>query len=98
LQRRKWQFWSGRVSIRRFERGELLFSEGDPGTGSFLMASGKIRIFKLSSSGREQVLTVGESGSSFAELPVFDGGKYPASASVLGDFDGENDQSSGSCV
>ncbi len=74
-----------RVSTRRFERGELLFSEGDPCDGLFLIASGKIRIFKLSPSGREQVLAVEGSGSSFAELPVFDGGKYPASASVLED-------------
>ncbi len=42
---------AGRVSNRRFERGALLFSEGDPCTGLFLVASGKIRIFKLSASG-----------------------------------------------
>ncbi|HKV29108.1 MAG TPA: Crp/Fnr family transcriptional regulator [Candidatus Acidoferrales bacterium] len=76
---------AGRVSNRRFERGALLFSEGDPCTGLFLVASGKIRIFKLSPGGREQVLAVEESGSSFAELPVFDGGNYPASASALED-------------
>ena len=74
-----------RVTTRRFERGELLFSEGDPCSGLFLIASGKIRIFKLSASGREQVLAVEGPGSSFAELPVFDGGTYPASASVLED-------------
>jgi CRP-like cAMP-binding protein len=76
---------AGRVSKRRFECGALLFSEGDPCTGLFLVAWGKIRIFKLSPSGREQVLAVEGSGSSFAELPVFDGGNYPASASALED-------------
>ena len=74
-----------RVSGKRFERGELLFNEGDPCTGLFLVASGKIRIFKLSAGGREQVLAVEGPGSSFAELPVFDGGNYPASASALED-------------
>jgi CRP/FNR family transcriptional regulator len=74
-----------RVSNRHFRRGELLFSEGDACTGLFLVASGKIRIFKLSPSGREQLLAVEGSGSSFAELPVFDGGNYPASASALED-------------
>jgi CRP/FNR family transcriptional regulator, cyclic AMP receptor protein len=64
---------------------QLLFSEGDPCTGLFLVASGKIRIFKLSPAGREQVLAVEGPGSSFAELPVFDGGNYPASASALED-------------
>ena len=74
-----------RTSRRRFGQGEHLFAEGDPCTGLFLVASGKIRIFKLSASGREQVLAVEGPGSSFAELPVFDGGNYPAAASALED-------------
>jgi len=74
---------SARVTKKHFRRGELLFSEGDPCTGLFLVASGKVRIFKVSAAGREQVLAVEGPGSSFAELPVFDGGDYPASASAL---------------
>jgi len=76
---------AARTSRKRFQKGELLFAEGDPCTGLFLVASGKIRIFKLSSSGREQVLAVEGPGSSFAELPVFDGGNYPAAASAMED-------------
>ncbi len=74
-----------RVTSRQLQRGEMLFSEGDPCAGLFLVAAGRIRIFKLSSAGREQVLAVEGPGSSFAELPVFDGGSYPASASALED-------------
>ena len=74
------QALAARTSRRRLERGELLFGEGDPCTGLFLVASGKMRIFKLSASGREQVLALEGPGSSFAELPVFDGGNYPAAA------------------
>jgi CRP/FNR family transcriptional regulator len=74
-----------RVARKRFDRGALLFGEGDPCTGLFLVASGKIRIFKLSAAGREQVLAVEGPGSSFAELPVFDGGNYPAAAAALED-------------
>jgi CRP/FNR family cyclic AMP-dependent transcriptional regulator len=76
---------AARVSNRRLERGTLLFNEGDSCKGLFLVATGKIRIFKLSPAGREQVLAVEGPGSSFAELPVFDGGNYPASASALED-------------
>src|SRR5215470_2269127 len=76
-----------RVTKRRFQRGALLFSEGDPCKGLFLVASGKVRIFKLSSAGREQVLSVEGPGASFAELPVFDGGAYPASATAVQDTD-----------
>jgi len=73
------------VTHQRFDRGELLFNEGDRCQGLYLVANGKIRIFKLSPSGREQILAVEGPGSSFAELPVFDGGMYPASASALED-------------
>ncbi len=76
---------AGRVSKKRLQRGELLFAEGDSCKGLYLVASGKIRIFKLSAAGREQVLALEGPGSSFAELPVFDGGNYPAAASASED-------------
>ena len=74
-----------RVRNRRFGRAEALFHEGDSCAGLYVVASGKVRIFKTSSAGREQVLAMEGPGSSFAELPVFDGGNYPASASALED-------------
>jgi len=74
-----------RVSSRKYARGETLFSEGDVCRGLFVVARGKIRIFKASPSGREQVLSIDGPGSSFAELPVFDGGDYPASAAAFED-------------
>ena len=74
-----------RVSSKRYDRGELLFSAGDACRGLFIVGRGKIRIFKLSASGREQTLAIEGPGSSFAELPVFDGGNYPASAAASED-------------
>jgi CRP-like cAMP-binding protein len=70
---------------KRFAQGELLFSEGDVCKGLHIIASGKVRIFKSSASGREQVLAVEGPGGSVAELPVFDGGTYPASVSAVDD-------------
>jgi CRP-like cAMP-binding protein len=64
------------VTRRRLARGELLFGEGDQCKGLFVVAIGTIRIFKLSPTGREQVLAVEGPGSSLADLPVFDGGVY----------------------
>lgn len=66
-------------------QGELLFSEGDPCRGLYIIESGKLRIFKSSPNGREQVLAVEGPGGSVAELPVFDGGPYPASVSTVED-------------
>lgn len=71
-----------RTAIRHFATGELLFSEGEPCIGLYVVAAGRVRIFKASQTGREQVLTIEGPGSSIAELPVFDGGPYPASAAA----------------
>ncbi len=71
-----------RVSSKKYDRRELLFNEGDPCRGLFIVGTGSVRIFKLSPNGREHILSVEGPGSSFAELPVFDGGNYPAAASV----------------
>ena len=64
---------------RRADPGELVFAEGDPCMGLYVIYSGAVKIFKESSQGREQVLTVERAGGVVAELPVFDGGPYPAS-------------------
>ncbi len=71
--------------LRQYTRNELVFSEGEQCSGLYVVASGLIRIFKVSSSGREHVLSVEGPGASFAELPVFDGGLYPASAVASAD-------------
>jgi CRP/FNR family transcriptional regulator len=71
------------VRIRTYEANQLLFSEGEPCEGLYVVVSGRIRIFKLSPSGREQVLSVNGPESSLAELPIFDGGGYPASAVAM---------------
>ena len=79
------QMLATRTVRKLFSAGELLFSEGEPCNGLHIIARGKIRIFKTSVNGREQVLAVNGPGESVAELPVFDGGPYPASAVSLED-------------
>ncbi len=76
-------FLTARTVERKVDAGELVFSEGDACSGLFVVRSGNVRIFKSSSSGREQVLAIEGPGSSIAELPVFDGGAYPASAQAV---------------
>jgi CRP/FNR family cyclic AMP-dependent transcriptional regulator len=76
-------FLAPRVVPRQCAPGELIFAEGDPCAGLYVVERGHVRIFKSSSGGREQVLSIDGPGSSVAELPVFDGGPYPASASAV---------------
>lgn len=77
------EFLVTRTVERKVGSDELLFSEGDPCEGLYVVQTGNVRIFKSAASGREQVLAIEGSGSSIAELPVFDGGNYPASAQAI---------------
>ena len=78
-------FLAPRVVPRKFSPGQIIFNEGDPCSGLYVIASGQVRIFKTSAGGREQVLSIDGPGSSIAELPVFDGGNYPASVAAVDD-------------
>ena len=78
-------FLAQRAAPRKYSTGQLVFSEGEPCAGMYVVESGHIRIFKSSAGGREQVLSVDGPGSSVAELPVFDGGNYPASVAAVED-------------
>lgn len=72
-----------RAVTKKYEPGEVIFQTGDPCPGLYIVEAGAVRIFKTSFSGREQVLGIDGPGSSVAELPVFDGGPYPASAAAI---------------
>jgi CRP-like cAMP-binding protein len=71
--------------VRQVGRDEMLFEEGDPCEGLFVVQSGAVKLFKMADTGREQVLVIERAGSTVAELPLFDGGNYPASAAGVED-------------
>jgi CRP/FNR family transcriptional regulator len=71
---------------RRFSKKEAVFREGDRADGFFIVASGKVKVFKLSGEGKEQILHLLEAGQTFAEAVIFEGGGgYPAHAETLTD-------------
>jgi CRP/FNR family transcriptional regulator len=78
-------FLMQRAVPRRYAAGEIVFGEGEPCLGLYIVESGHVRIFKSSSGGREHVLSIDGPGGSVAELPVFDGGNYPASVAAIDD-------------
>src|SRR5512140_1887840 len=73
-----------RAVERRFAPDEMLFWEGEPCTGIFLLTQGSVKIFKTSAAGRERMLSLETAPNSVAELPLFDGGPYPASVRAVG--------------
>jgi CRP/FNR family transcriptional regulator, cyclic AMP receptor protein len=74
-----------RCVTKTFSAGSVLFTTGEVCRGLYVIESGRVRIYRLDPSGREQVLHVEGPGRPVAELPIFDGGPYPASAVTIDD-------------
>jgi CRP/FNR family transcriptional regulator len=72
-----------RAVERRFAPDEMLFWEGEPCAGIFLILEGSVKIFKTSPGGREMMLALEQAPNTVAELPLFDGGPYPASVRAV---------------
>jgi CRP/FNR family transcriptional regulator, cyclic AMP receptor protein len=84
LTERELGFLADHALSREYQPGEVIFSEGDPCEGLYVVQTGNVKIFNTSAGGREQVLHIEKAGNSLAELPVFDGGTYPASTAAVG--------------
>ncbi len=68
---------------KKYQRGQNIFFEGDLGTGFYMVGAGKVKIFKVSPSGKEHILHIFGTGEPFGEVPVFHGKPFPASAEAL---------------
>jgi len=68
---------------KHYLKGITVFREGEPGIGFYLVASGRVKIFKLSFDGKEQILHIFGPGEPFGEVPVFHGTPFPANAETL---------------
>ncbi len=70
-------------TLKTVSKDAMIFYEGDSAHAFFIVGSGKVKVFKLSPDGKEQILMIANPGNSFAEAALFSGGKYPASAQAL---------------
>jgi CRP-like cAMP-binding protein len=74
-----------RCVTRQFGAGNVVFTTGQECRGLYMIESGRVRIYRTDPAGREQVLHIEGPGGTVAELPLFDGGLYPASAVTIED-------------
>jgi CRP/FNR family transcriptional regulator, dissimilatory nitrate respiration regulator len=70
---------------KRFGRKAILFSDGEEAKGFYVVLSGKVKVFKVSPEGKEQILHVITAPDAFAEAALFLEGTYPAFAEALSD-------------
>lgn len=68
-----------RMVHRTVPAGSTLFRKGEPARGVYILVRGRVEIYRSTADGREQVIHSETPVQSVAELPVFDGGVYPAS-------------------
>lgn len=68
---------------RRVPAGRQIFREGEPADGFYVVLDGKVKVFKLSPDGRQQILHAFGPGQAFAEAAMFAGETFPAFAETL---------------
>ncbi len=71
------------VTDQVFRKGETIFSEGEEANGFYVLITGRVKIFKLSPDGKEQILHFFGPGEPFGEVPVFTGQHFPANATAM---------------
>lgn len=74
---------AGQVCVRPYRTGEIILLEGAACEGLYFVITGRVKVFKLSGEGREQVLRILGPGRTFNDVPVFDGGPNPAGMAAI---------------
>ena len=68
---------------KRYDPSQIIFSEGEPAAGFYILLSGRLKIYKLSLEGKEQILHIIEPGEPFAEVALFSETRFPAYAEAI---------------
>ncbi|HAB54311.1 MAG: hypothetical protein A2315_13565 [Ignavibacteria bacterium RIFOXYB2_FULL_35_12] len=63
-------------TIKKFAKHEFIFSEGDYYQGFFILLKGTVKIFKVTSEGKESVVHIVKPFTAFADIPLFEGRNY----------------------
>ena len=75
----------GIALLKQVGKREVLFSDGEQAKGFYVILSGKVKLYKISPEGKEQILHMVSAPDAFAEAALFHEGSYPAFAEALVD-------------
>lgn len=70
-------------TIKKYPKNKIIFLEGDYYRGFFILLKGAVKIFKVSSEGKESVFHIVKPLSVFADIPLFEGSNYPINAQTI---------------
>ena len=79
------QALGGAMFQRTYRAGQIVLLEGAASSVLYVVQAGRVKLFKTSPKGREQVLRLLRPGEMFNEVAVFDEGPNPASAQAIVD-------------
>ena len=68
---------------KHFNKGDVIFYDGDEGVGFYLVVAGSVSVYKLSPEGKEQILHIMQAGDTIGAVPVFSGKSFPANARAI---------------
>lgn len=71
------------IQVRHIRKDTVIFHEQDPGLTFYVIKQGRVKVYKNTEDGRELILGIFGDGGIIGDVPVFDGGPYPASAASL---------------
>jgi CRP/FNR family transcriptional regulator len=72
-----------KVSVHRYGTGVVVFTEGDRCRELLIIQEGSVKMLKTAPTGRQQLISIERPGNTLSEVPVFDGGPYPATAQTI---------------
>ena len=71
--------------LHLYHRGEAVFSEGDPPDHFCTIVTGRVKVFKMTPSGKDVILEIFGAGDPLGAAAAYDGHPFPASAVAIED-------------
>lgn len=69
--------------VAEYQRGDVVFAEGDPSDAFYVVTSGRVKVFKSTHAGKEVILEIFGSGDPLGAVAVYQGFPFPATAAAL---------------
>jgi hypothetical protein len=73
------------ATVRRYDKGQVIFEQDTPSDAFYTIASGRVKIFKMLPTGKDLILEIFGTGDPLGAVAAYDGRPFPASAVALAD-------------